>query len=74
MSLHYYPLEDMHAKPVIRPEELEPHRAEYGPIAIINLVLCMSLVSFAANGGVIGAAVVLALIAGFNALALTGRG
>ena len=73
MSLHYYPHEDMHAKPVAPPEGLEPHANDYVPLAIINLTLVMAGVSFAANGNAVGALVFLALIAGFNVLALTGR-
>ena len=74
MSLQYYPHEDMHVKPAVRPEGLEPGGSDYVPIAIINLTLVMSLVSFAFNGGVIGTLVVLGAIAGFNVLALSGRG
>jgi hypothetical protein len=73
MSLQYYPHEDMHVKPAVRPEGLEPGASDCVSIAIINLTLLMSLVSFALNGGVIGALVFLVLIAGFNALALRGR-
>lgn len=73
MSLHYYPLEDLHAKPVARPEGLEPHAHDYVPIAIINLTLIMAAVSFATGGGTVGTLVVIGLIAGFNAFALTGR-
>ncbi|MGD9615481.1 MAG: hypothetical protein AB7H90_08755 [Alphaproteobacteria bacterium] len=73
MSLHYYPHEDLHVKPAVRPEGLEPGASDYLPIAIINLTLAMSLVSFAINGGVIGTLVMLGLIAGFNVLALRGR-
>ena len=73
MSLHYYPHEDMHAKPVGPPEGWEPHATDFWPIAIINLTLVMAGVSFAADGGLIGAFVILGLIAGFNFLALGGR-
>ena len=73
MSLHYYPHEDLHVKPAVRPEGLEPGGSDYVPIAIINLTLMMALVSFAINGGAIGALVVLGLIAGFNVLTLSGR-
>ena len=76
MSLQYYPHEDMHVKPAVRPdvhfEGLEPGTSDYVPIAIINLTLAMALVSFAMNDGVIGTLVVLGLIAGFNVLALRG--
>ena len=73
MSLHYYPLEDLHAKPVAPPGGSEPHSHDYVPIAIINLTLIMAAVSFAMGGGTIGALVILGLIAAFNAFALTGR-
>ena len=73
MSLHYYPHEDLHVKPAVRPEGLEPGASDYVPIAIINLTLLMSFVSFALSGGAVGAFVVLGLIAGFNVLALSGR-
>jgi len=73
MSLHYYPHEDLHAKPVAPPEGSEPHANDYVPIAIINLTLAMVGISFATHGGVLGALIVLALIAGFNVVALTGR-
>jgi hypothetical protein len=73
VSLQYYPHEDLHVKPAVRPEGLEPGASDYVPIAIINLTLVMSLVSFALNGGAVGAFVVLGLIAGFNVLALSGR-
>ena len=74
MSLQYYPYEDMHVKPAVRPEGLEPGASDYIPIAIINLTLAMALVSFAINGRVIGTLVVLGVIAGFNVLALKGKG
>ena len=54
MSLQYYPHEDLHVKPATRLEGLEPGASDYVPIAIINLTLVMSLVSFALNGGVVG--------------------
>ena len=73
MSLHYYPHEDLHAKPVAPPEGSGQHASDLVPIAIINLTLLMVGASFATNDGVIGTTVVLALIAGFNILALTGR-
>jgi hypothetical protein len=73
MSLHYYPHEDLHAKPVPQPEGSEPHGADFAAIAIINLTLALSGISFAANGSVAGGLVMLGLIAGFNVLALTGR-
>ena len=73
MSLQYYPYEDLHVRPATRLEGLEPGASDYVPIAIINLTLVMSLVSFALNGGAVGAFVVLGLIAGFNVLALSGR-
>ena len=73
MSLQYYPHEDLHVKPAVRPEGLEPGANDYVPIAIINLTLVMALVSFAINDGVIGTLVVLGLIAGFNMLTLSGR-
>jgi hypothetical protein len=72
VSLQYYPYEDMHVKPVVRSEGLEPGGSDYVPIAIINLMLVMALVSFAVGGGVIGTLVVLGLTAGFNVLALRG--
>jgi hypothetical protein len=72
VSLQYYPHEDMHVKPAVRPEGLDAGASDYIPIAIINLTLAMALVSFALNGGVIGTLVVLGLIAGFNGLALRG--
>jgi hypothetical protein len=74
VSLQYYPYEDMHVKPAVRPEGLEPGASDYIPIAIINLTLAMALVSFAINGRVIGTLVVLGVIAGFNVLALKGKG
>jgi hypothetical protein len=74
VSLQYYPYEDMHVKPAVRPEGLEPGASGYIPIAIINLTLAMALVSFAINGRVIGTLVVLGVIAGFNVLALKGKG
>ena len=73
MSLQYYPHEDMQIRPGAHPEGLEAHGRDYGPIAIINLVLALSGISFAADGGTVGALVMLGLLAGFNALALTGR-
>ena len=73
MSLQYYPHEDLHVKPAVRPEGLEAGASDYVPIAIINLTLVMALVSFAINDGVIGTLVVLGLIAGFNVLTLSGR-
>jgi uncharacterized RDD family membrane protein YckC len=73
VSLQYYPHEDLHVKPAVRPEGLEPGASDYVPIAIINLTLLMALVSFAINDGVIGTLVVLGLIAGFNVLVLSGR-
>ncbi len=78
MSLQYYPYEDMHVKPAVRPYApsggLDP--GDYAAIAIIDAMLAMALVSFAVNGGIIGTLVVLGLIAGFNLLALRrgGRG
>ena len=75
MSLQYYPYEDLHVKPAVRPEGLEPGTSDYVPIAIIDLTLAMALVSFAVNGGVIGTLVVLGMTLGFNVLALrTGSG
>ena len=74
MSLQYYPYEDMHVKPAVRPEGLEPGASDYIPIAIIDLTLAMALVSFAINGRIIGTLVVLGVIAGFNVLALKGKG
>lgn len=74
MSLQYYPHEDFQIRPGTPPEGSEPHRTDYGPIAIINLTLALSGISFAADGSTAGALVVLGLIAGFNVLALTGRG
>jgi hypothetical protein len=73
VSLHYWPHEDLHVKPAVHPEGLEPGASDYVPIAIINVTLAMALVSFAINGGVVGTVVVLGLIAGFNVLALRGR-
>jgi hypothetical protein len=72
VSLQYYPYEDMHVKPAVRSEGVEPGASDYVPIAIINLMLVMALVSFAVGGGVIGTLVVLGLTAGFNILALRG--
>jgi hypothetical protein len=72
VSLQYYPYEDMHVKPAMRSEGLEPGTSDYLPIAIIDLMLGMALVSFALNGGVIGTLIVLGLTAGFNVLALRG--
>ena len=76
MSLQYYPYEDMHVKPAVRPfvpaGGLEP--GDYAAIGIIDTILAMALVSFAVNGGVVGMLVVLGLTAGFNVLALRGRG
>ena len=63
MSLQYYPYEDLHVKPAVRPEGLEPGTSDYVPIAIIDLTLAMALVSFAVNGGVIGTLVVLGMTA-----------
>jgi hypothetical protein len=74
VSLQYYPYEDMHVKPAVRPEGLEPGASDYIPIAIIDLTLAMVLVSFAVNGRIIGTLVVLGVIAGFNVLALKGKG
>jgi hypothetical protein len=74
VSLQYYPYEDMHVKPAVRPEGLEPGASDYIPIAIIDLTLAMALVSFAVNGRIIGTLVVLGVIAGFNVLALKGKG
>jgi len=78
VSLQYYPYEDMHVKPPGRPDMysggLEPGAGDYVPIAIINLTLAMALVSFAVNGRIVGTLVVLGLIAGFNVLALNGKG
>ena len=75
MSLQYYPYEDLHVKPAVRPfvpsGGLEP--GDYGAIGIIDAILAMAAVSFAINGRVIGTLVVLGLIAGFNVLALRGR-
>ena len=73
MSLQYYPHEDLHVKPAVRPEGLEAGGSDYVPIAIINLTLVMSLVSFVIDGGMIGTLVMLGLIAGFNMMALRGR-
>lgn len=70
MSLHYYPHEDLQIKPGVRPEGLEPGAGDYVAIAVINLTLVMALVSFAVNDGIVGSLVVLALIGGFNVLAL----
>ena len=76
MSLQYYPYEDMHVKAAARPGAyiggLEPGAGDYLAIAVINLTLAMALASFALNDGVIGALVVLSLIAGFNGLVLRG--
>jgi hypothetical protein len=78
VSLQYYPYEDMHVKSEARPGAhsggLEPGAGDYFAIAIIDLTLAMALVSFAVEGGAIGTLVVLGLIAGFNVLALRGRG
>lgn len=78
MSLQYYPYEDMHVKPPVRPDVhsggLEPGASDYIPIAIIDLTLAMALVSFAVNGGIVGTLVVLGVISGFNVLALKGKG
>jgi hypothetical protein len=73
VSLQYWPHEDLEINPAVRPEGSEPGASDYAPIAIINLMLLMALVSFAAGGGVVGTLVVLGLIAGFNLLALSGR-
>ena len=73
VSLHYYPLEDFHAKPVGPPEGLEPSAHDYVPIAITNLMLLMAEVSFLVGGGMVGALIVFALIAAFNLWAFTGR-
>lgn len=73
MSLQYWPHEDLHVKPPMRPEGLEPGASDYVAVAIINLTLAMALVSFAASGGIVGMLVVLGLIAGFNVVALRGR-
>ena len=76
MSLQYYPYEDLHVKPAVRPVVpsggLERGRLR-GDRRSSTLILAMALVSFAVNGGVIGTLVVLGLIAGFNVLALRGR-
>jgi len=74
VSLQYYPYEDMHVKPAVRPEGSEPGASDYIPIAIIDLTLAMVLVSFAVNGRIFGTLVVLGVIAGFNVLALKGKG
>ena len=75
MSLQYYPYEDLHVKPAVRPfvpsGGLEP--GDYAAIGIIDAILAMALVSFAVNGGVVGTLVVLGLIAGFNVLELRSR-
>ena len=74
MSLQFYPYEDMHVKPAVRPfvpsGGLEP--SDYAAIGIIDTILAMALVSFAVNDGVVGTLVVLGLIGGFNVLALRG--
>jgi len=73
VSLQYYPHEDLELKSAVRSEGMESGAGDYVAIAIIDAVLAMALVSFAAGGGVIGTLVVLGLIAGFNLLALSGR-
>ncbi len=73
MSLQYYPHEDLELKPEARFAGAGSGAGDYAAIAIIDMVLAMTLVSFAVNGGVAGTLVVLGLIAGFNVLALYGR-
>ena len=75
MSLQYYPHEDLHVKPAVRPRAVRGSgaRAITRRSRSSTLILAMALVSFAVNGGVIGTLVVLGLIAGFNVLALRGR-
>jgi len=73
VSLQYYPHEDLELKPAVRSEGVGSGAGDYAAIAIIDAVLAMALVSFAADGGIIGMLVVLGLIAGFNLLALGGR-
>ena len=72
MSLQYYPHEDLELKRAARSKGVESSAGDYAAIAIINLILVMALVSFAADGGIIGVLVLLGLIAGFNALAFSG--
>jgi hypothetical protein len=74
VSLQYYPHQDLELKSAAHPVELESGAGDYVAIAIIDMVLAMALVSFVSGGGVIGTLVVLGLIAGFNMLALSGRG
>jgi hypothetical protein len=74
VSLQYYPHEDLELKPAARSEGMGSAAGDYVAIAIIDMILAMALVSFAVDGGVIGTLVVLGLIAGFNMLALGGRG
>jgi hypothetical protein len=52
MSLHFYPHEDLEiaAKRTTPPEGWGPHGSNIAPIAIINLTLLMSVLSFATSG------------------------
>jgi hypothetical protein len=72
MSLHYYPLEDLERTRPHRPEGWGAQGSDIWPLAIINLVLAMAAVNFAVGGSLIGTLIVLALIAAFNMLMLTG--
>jgi hypothetical protein len=74
VSLQYYPHGDLELKSAVRSGGVESAAGDYVAIAIIDMILAMALVSFAVDGGVIGTLVVLGLIAGFNMLALSGRG
>ena len=74
MSLQYYPHHDLELKPPVRSERMESGAGDYIAIAIIDMILAMALVSFVSSGGIVGTLVVLGLIAGFNILALSGRG
>jgi hypothetical protein len=74
VSLQYYPHHDLELKPPARSERTVSGAGDYVAVAIINAILAMALVSFISSGGVVGTLVVLGLIAGFNVLALSGRG
>ena len=74
MGLQYYPHEDLELKAAVRSEGAGSVAGDYAAVAIIDAILAMALVSFVSSGGIIGILVVLGLIAGFNVLALSGRG